>query len=145
MLGEAQAAEKELATARKLAPSDFPEPLPVSMTEFSSLVDKEIRALPVGLRSDLKLVRLELSELPDVSDLTADQPTLSPTIVGLFRGLPLGMPDSEPRSIVLYRKNLLRIVTTRDELSAQVRTTLMHELGHLRGEDDDELRARGLE
>lgn len=145
MLGEAQAAEKELATARKLAPIDFPEPLPVSMTEFSSLVDKEIRALPVGLRSDLKLVRLELSELPDVSDLTADQPTLSPTIVGLFRGLPLGMPDSEPRSIVLYRKNLLRIVTTRDELSAQVRTTLMHELGHLRGEDDDELRARGLE
>lgn len=145
MLGDGPTAERELATARKLAPSDFPEPLPVSMREFSALVDQEIQALPAPLRSDLKLVRLELTDLPDLSDLTADQPTLSPTIVGLFRGLPLGMPDSEPRSIVLYRKNLLRIVTTRDELRAQVRTTLMHELGHLRGEDDDELRARGLE
>ncbi len=145
MLGDLSAADRELATARKLAPSDFPAPLPVSMPEFSALVDKEIQALPASLRSDLKLVRLELSDLPDLSDLTVDQPTLSPTIVGLFRGLPLGMPDSEPRSIVLYRKNLLRIVTTRDELAAQVRTTLMHELGHLRGEDDDELRARGLE
>jgi len=26
-----------------------------------------------------------------------------------------------------------------------VRVTLLHELGHLHGEDDDQLRARGLE
>jgi predicted Zn-dependent protease with MMP-like domain len=90
-------------------------------------------------------VRLELTDLPAIEDLTVDEPTLSPTIVGLYRGLPAGVPDSEPRSIVLYRKNLLRIVSTQEELRDQVRTTLLHELGHLRGEDDDELRDRGLE
>jgi predicted Zn-dependent protease with MMP-like domain len=36
-------------------------------------------------------------------------------------------------------------VRTQDELIEQIRTTLLHELGHLRGEDDAELRARGLE
>ncbi len=145
MLGESVPAELELASARKLAPKDFPPPLSISTAEFGTLVAEEVKALPGPMRTDLQLVQLELAELPDITDLTADQPTLSPTIVGLFRGLPLGMPDSEPRSIVLYRKNLLRIVTTRDDLRAQVRTTLLHELGHLRGEDDDELRARGLE
>lgn len=145
MLGEPLAAERELASARKLAPQDFPEPLPIGKQEFRTLVSQEIVALPEQARSDLRLVALELTDLPNLADLTVDQPTLSPTIVGLFRGLPLGMPESEPRSIVLYRKNLLRIVTSRDELRTQVRTTLLHELGHLRGEDDDELRARGLE
>lgn len=145
MLGEAGPAEQELASARKLAPKDFPPLLPISTADFGTLVADEVKALPGPMKTDLQLVQLELAELPDITDLTADQPTLSPTIVGLFRGLPLGMPDSEPRSIVLYRKNLLRIVATRDELKAQVRTTLLHELGHLRGEDDDELRARGLE
>lgn len=145
MLGESAAAEKELASARKLAPQDFPDPLPISVSDFRTIVDEEVAALPQQSRSDLRLLRLELADLPDVADLTADLPILSPTIVGLFRGLPLGMPDSEPRSMVLYRKNLLRIVATREEFRAQVRTTLLHELGHLRGEDDDELRARGLE
>jgi predicted Zn-dependent protease with MMP-like domain len=34
---------------------------------------------------------------------------------------------------------------TQEELLAQIRVTLLHEIGHLRGEDDDELAARGLE
>ena len=68
----------------------------------------------------------------------------------MFRGPPIQEAcqpeDGDPcRSVVLYRKNLGRAVGNRDELVAQIRTTLLHELGHLRGEDDDDLRARGLE
>lgn len=145
MLGDVAQAEKEFAAARKLAPMDFPMPLPVSANQFRLLVAQEVAALSQTDRDDLQKVRLELADLPSIDDLTADQPTLSPTIVGLYRGLPAGVPDSEPRSIVLYRKNLLRIVASHDELRTQVRTTLLHELGHFRGEDDDELRDRGLE
>jgi tetratricopeptide (TPR) repeat protein len=163
-LGLAAAAESELAVARRLAPQDFVAPLPVSPAEFKAIVDKEVQALPPELRADLRHVALETAELPDLADLRAEEPPLSPTILGLFRGLPLPTPaeklsagavqpaapalppgDVEQRTIVLYRKNLLRAVKTRDELVQQVRMTLLHELGHLRGEDDDELRARGLE
>jgi predicted Zn-dependent protease with MMP-like domain len=49
------------------------------------------------------------------------------------------------RAIALYRLNLLRATSTREELREQIRTTLHHELGHLRGEDDEVLRLRGLE
>jgi predicted Zn-dependent protease with MMP-like domain len=47
--------------------------------------------------------------------------------------------------VSLYRRNLVRTVRTRKELLEQIRVTLLHEVGHLRGEDDVELAARGLE
>jgi predicted Zn-dependent protease with MMP-like domain len=77
-------------------------------------------------------------------------PPLSPSILGLFRGpseLEPCLPDDGPRcrSIVFYRRNLARFAKSRRELDEQVRVTLLHELGHLHGESDDDLRARGLE
>ena len=49
------------------------------------------------------------------------------------------------RAIVLYRRNLLRSVRDASALDEAIRRTLLHELGHLRGEDDGSLRDRGLE
>ena len=46
---------------------------------------------------------------------------------------------------MLYRKNLARAVKTRGELSEQIRDTLLHEIGHLEGLDEDDLRRRGME
>jgi tetratricopeptide (TPR) repeat protein len=145
-LGDAAAADRELQRARSEAPAEFHAPVEVSPTEFRTLVDTEARKLPGELRADLGRVSLETADLPDLSDLTAEEPPLAPTILGLFRGAPIGeAPESEARAIVIYRKNLARAVASRDELIQQIRTTLLHELGHLRGEDDDALRARGLE
>jgi predicted Zn-dependent protease with MMP-like domain len=47
--------------------------------------------------------------------------------------------------VVLYRRNLARAVRTPEEMRRQIQVTLLHEVGHLRGEDDEELAARGLE
>ena len=48
-------------------------------------------------------------------------------------------------TIVLYRRNLLRTVHDVPELDQAIARTLLHEVGHLRGEDDGSLRDRGLE
>ena len=143
--GQPADAEKELALARALLPEQFPEPLSVSMADFQALVRGQTEALAPEHAADLKRVRLELAELPDPRDLTLETPPLSPTILGLFRGLPLGEEPSEPRSIVLYRKNLLRAVRSQAELIREIRKTLLHELGHLHGADEDDLREEGLE
>ncbi|MCS6915220.1 MAG: metallopeptidase family protein [Myxococcales bacterium] len=145
-LGRQAEADRAFERARRQRPQDFPPPLPIDPAEFRSLVLQEAEALPPELRADLRHVSLQTADLPDVVDLTAEEPPLSPTILGLFRGPPLGQtPDGMPRTIILYRKNLLRAVASREELRAQIRTTLLHELGHLHGEDDETLRARGLE
>jgi predicted Zn-dependent protease with MMP-like domain/TolA-binding protein len=145
MLGETAAAERELAEARRMQPEHFPALLPISAAEFREMVLAETRALPADKGADLEHVTLQTADLPDLRDLTLEEPPLSPTILGLFRGLPLGEEPSEPRAILLYRKNLLRMVRSREELVAEVRTTLLHELGHLRGADDNDLRDQGLE
>ena len=90
-------------------------------------------------------VDLEVVDLPDMEDLLAVDPPFPPTILGLFRGSPLGETSTEKRAIVLYRKNLARAAKSRDELRKQVTITILHEIGHLAGADEDELRARGLE
>jgi tetratricopeptide (TPR) repeat protein len=156
-LGDDKQARAELARATALDPEAFPADLPVRMDEFKEMVGAAIQALPPQLRRDLTSVKLSAEEMPELSDLTVDQPPLSPTILGLFRGEPLGdssddrsgpsgqQPGSDPRAILLYRRNLVRVARSRAELAKQIEITLWHELGHLRGADDDELRLRGLE
>lgn len=150
--GRDDLARRAFAAARTLSPADFPAEIEIALEEFRSLVDGAVRGLPTGLARDLYGVPVETQDLPVLADLTASDPPLSPAILGLFRGPSLGDPcplaDEEPgpcRSIVLYRRNLVRIVGSRDELERQVRQTLVHEIGHLRGEDDVQLAARGLE
>jgi predicted Zn-dependent protease with MMP-like domain/Flp pilus assembly protein TadD len=143
-------AEKHFAAARKRAPADFPAPQAVSAEEFRAEVARAVAQLPEDMRRDLVGIPVEAEELPLEEDLLGGDPPLSPTILGLFRGPPLGercepVPGRPCRSVALYRRNLARAVHSREELSEQIRVTLLHEVGHLRGEDDHELAARGLE
>jgi predicted Zn-dependent protease with MMP-like domain len=79
-----------------------------------------------------------------VSDLVATDPPLSPGILGLFRPPPENAVEGARPTILLYRRNLARAAHNDDELRREVRDTLMHEVGHLNGEDDEQLRDRGL-
>jgi tetratricopeptide (TPR) repeat protein len=135
--GRLPEAEKFFAEATRLDPALYPAALDVSPEEFQKMVDAEVKRLSKEERAALEATKFSWSDLPAMDDLLAGDPVLSPTIVGIFR-------PGEPDAILLYRKNLLRVAHTRDELRAEVRDTLLHEIGHLNGEDDDELRDRGL-
>lgn len=183
--GDEATAEKYFAEAARHDPASFPAPPQVSPEEFAARVKAAVAALPPDVQADIGESHLEASELPALRDLVAERPALSPTILGLFRGLPLKwsadadnrlqtgriaqgkaqrvngrgpapVPASEvdasganctapERTIVLYRRNLLRSVRDSSELDEAIRRTLLHEVGHLRGEDDGSLRDRGLE
>jgi predicted Zn-dependent protease with MMP-like domain/Flp pilus assembly protein TadD len=151
--GRQAEAEQRFARARALAPDDFPPAVEISAEEFRAEVDRAIGEQPAEVRRALAVVALELVDLPAQEDLVAVDPPFAPTIMGLYRGLPLAQigptsADEEPippRAIVLYRKNLARAVRSRDELDRQIRRTLVHEIGHLQGLDEDDLRRRGLE
>jgi tetratricopeptide (TPR) repeat protein len=139
--GRIAEAEAHLLKARALAPTQFQPPVLPSKEEFRAMVDAAVDRLDPATRSLLGTVEIETADLPELADLTAVDPPFPPTILGLYRGGGGGAP----KSIVLYRKNLARSVATRADLEKQVRITLLHELGHLTGADEDELRARGFE
>ncbi len=143
-------AEDSFQRAQQLAPEDFPPPVLLSVGAFREAVARAVHALPQDMQKDLRGVPVTTEEIPQDDDLRDGDPPLSPTILGLFRGPSLSeacpQDDKGPcRSVVLYRRNLARAVTSEEELLEQIRVTLLHEVGHLRGEDDMELAARGLE
>jgi tetratricopeptide (TPR) repeat protein len=151
-LGREQEAERHLARARALAPAEFHEPVLLTTAAFRGEVDRALAELPADVAGLLQGVAVEVSDVPALDDLMAVDPPFSPTILGLYRGLPLGVDEAQagsapppPRAVVLYRKNLGRAVKTRAELDTQIRRTLLHEIGHLQGMDEGDLRLRGLD
>jgi Flp pilus assembly protein TadD/predicted Zn-dependent protease with MMP-like domain len=140
-------ADAELDRALKLAPGELSAPVIIGKAEFQKEIDQVIASLTPDRAARVAKVKIEVEDLPDQADLQAVKPPFPPTILGLYRG-PVGRapePDDEPPSIVLYRKNLGRAVKTRSELTEQIRDTLLHEIGHLEGLDEDDLRRRGME
>jgi predicted Zn-dependent protease with MMP-like domain len=104
-----------------------------------------------------KLVVAELDELPDemvdgldnvvfvVEDRPADG---SLDLFGLYEGVALTERDRYgfgelPDRIVLYREPLLAACADLDELSDEIHITLVHEIAHYYGIDDDQLHELG--
>jgi predicted Zn-dependent protease with MMP-like domain len=149
-LGDTARAQALERRARELAPAEFRAPVALGAAAFDAEVGEAIAALPADERRALAEAPVEIADLPALDDLTAVDPPLSPSILGLFRGPSEHepcLPEDGPRcrSIVLYRRNLLRYARDRQELTQQVRITLLHEIGHLHGDSDEDLRERGLE
>jgi len=148
--GERAEAERRFKRARRLDPGAFPAPVKVTRAEFERLAEAALEDVPEVVRRYLSNVPITVEDLPADADLTAADPPLSPTILGIFRGAPYGQKGSSdpwshlPSSIVLYQRNLERAVADREELEEQIAVTLIHEVGHFLGLSEEELHDRGL-
>jgi predicted Zn-dependent protease with MMP-like domain/Flp pilus assembly protein TadD len=149
--GRTAEAARHFAEARSLSPEEFPEPVSVTEAEFEAMVEAALREIPGDFRAKLPNLRFTVEPLPATDDLLAESPPLSPSLLGLFQGTPLGersvgsAADHATARVVLFQRNLERAARTRDELAEQVRVTVLHELGHLVGLDEDDLEERGLD
>jgi len=149
--GDEDEAGRRFARARRLDPDEFPKPVELSPEAFDGAVEDALAALPDAVRTYLSNVAIAVEDLPTTDDLLASDPPLSPSILGIFRGAPLGQKASMdpwshfPSSIVLYQRNLERFARDRRELIEQIGITLIHEVGHFLGLDEEELWERGLE
>jgi Flp pilus assembly protein TadD/predicted Zn-dependent protease with MMP-like domain len=152
-LGRPGDAEAHFHRAQELAPEEFTSPVVITEGEFRGEIERVLGGLPPDRRARVAPVPIEVADLPARADLEAVDPPFPPTILGLFRGLPHGVEPPPPRgggkpparAIVLYRLNLAHAVKTRAELSEQIQRTLLHEIGHLEGLDEGDLRRRGLD
>ncbi len=147
--GDEEAARKFFATATRLDPEGFPPAVVLSEKEFDSALSAAIAALPEQARGELGNVTIAVEPFPDDESLRSGEVT--PTILGVFVGTPvderspLVAEHHQTARIVLYQRNLERFARTRAELIEQIRVTVLHEVGHLLGLDEEELRERGLD
>jgi predicted Zn-dependent protease with MMP-like domain len=102
-------------------------------------------------------VRAALDELPpnlaaaltNVAVVVEDENPLDPDLFGLYHGVPLpergdmaGMP---PDTISIYRIPLEESFPDLDELREEIRITVLHELAHYFGLDEDRLAELGYD
>jgi predicted Zn-dependent protease with MMP-like domain len=148
-LGDTEGAQRHEEMAEVLDPEAFPAPFEISDAEFDSIVEVSLRDLPPPVRKQLEDLPVWVEPLPTSTLLTAEDPPLSPDLLGLFVGRHLlershaDLP-SAPGAIYLFRRNLLRACADREELAREVRITVLHEVGHLLGLDEDDLEQWGL-
>jgi predicted Zn-dependent protease with MMP-like domain len=103
-------------------------------------VDAAIWELPSDVRAILEQVPVFLERRPDAEDLATG---VEADTLGIFEE---GAAASPTPRIRLWLENLWEIAEGEvDAFRAEVRTTLLHEIGHVLGWDEQDLEERGLD
>jgi predicted Zn-dependent protease with MMP-like domain len=107
--------------------------------EFEELVAEALDGIPPELAALIDNVVVLVEPEPPADD---------PELLGLYDGIPLTERDSTytflpPDRILIYRGPLLRMCESADELVDEVRITVVHEIAHHFGIDDEQLHDLG--
>jgi predicted Zn-dependent protease with MMP-like domain len=112
---------------------------------FERIVAEVLDSLPDDIASALSNVEVVVEEEPP-PDLLADLPR-GQTLLGHYHGVPLTQRawygNVLPDKISIYRGPITRSAATVEQLKDQIRKTVLHELGHHFGMDEDRLRELG--
>ena len=117
---------------------------------FLQLVQNELDRLPREFRSRIHNLAVLVEDLPapETEPRSGHRPRSLPRrqlLLGVYRGVPATRRSffdvpAGPDTIVLYQKNIEAVCSSDDEICEQVRRTVIHELGHYFGMDEDQLR-----
>lgn len=119
--------------------------LTVSPEEFDGWIQEALAGLPApfALLADEVSIVVEDEPPADVlADLGLDS---ADDLLGLYQGVSVDeasffQPAGElPARIALYRGPILRLCRTKADVMHEVRDTVVHELGHHVGLDDEEM------
>ena len=117
--------------------------------QFDELVLSAIEDLPDLFLDCLENVAVVVEEWPDRATLESVGLRRRSSLLGLYQGIP--QPDRThgynlvlPDKISIYQGPIESICRTDDEVREQVRTTVLHEIGHYFGIDDDRLHELGM-
>jgi predicted Zn-dependent protease with MMP-like domain len=82
-----------------------------------------------------------VAALENVAVVVEDENPEEPSLFGWYSGLGPGLDHagSLPDQIVIYRRPLERAFPDPEELERQIRITVLHEVGHFFGLDEDRI------
>jgi predicted Zn-dependent protease with MMP-like domain len=121
-------------------------PVDKETLNFYEMVERALEGLPPELSALLDNVAIVVDERPDFSTpLVVEDP--ENTLYGLYEGVPLtergwGYSGVLPDKITIFRGPLERDFEP-EELEEQVRITVVHEIAHYFGFDEDRLEELG--
>ncbi len=120
----------------------------VSRLRFEALVRRAVRGLPPEFRDRLDNVDIVVERRPSARRLRQGGTPPGYTLLGLYVGVPQtrrgsGYSYALPDRIIIFQEPIQRICRSEEELVQQVRATVVHEIAHHFGIDDERLHELG--
>ncbi|MCC6831636.1 MAG: metallopeptidase family protein [Thermoleophilia bacterium] len=111
----------------------------MTRVEFEELVARAIDLVPEDFAGALEEIAITVEDRA---------PAHMGRLYGLYQGVPRSRPEGHgwmelPPRISIYMEPLVRDFPHPDDLVEQVRITVLHEIGHHLGMDEDQLRELG--
>lgn len=123
-------------------------PCRVSKEEFENIIRAALAELPQRFAEALEVVRIEVRNRPTRRmrkelDIPDDE-----LLLGLYEGRPITRRSVEesgtmPEVIYLFKEEIEAACQSVEEMHHEVRTTVLHELGHHFGLDEENLEDLG--
>ena len=124
-------------------------PSPARHRRFEDLVQQALAAIPMPFAAALDEVAIVIEDEPTPDQLRDNDLTPDDTLYGLYEGVARTEYGADwlvvPNRISLFRLPLEADFADPDELADEVRLTVIHELAHHLGIDDDRLHALGVD
>ena len=122
----------------------------LSSNDFTKLVREALKGIPPRFARYLEDVAVDVEPMPDrqtCEELGLEDPT---ELFGLYQGTPLTersveQPIELPDRIILYQRNIESVCDCREDVIEEVRTTVLHEIGHHFGLDENDLEELGYD
>jgi predicted Zn-dependent protease with MMP-like domain len=116
---------------------------PVRHRSFESLVEQALASIPMPFARALDEVAIVIADEPSREELAENGLGPDETLYGLYEGVPRTEWGADwvpmPNRITLYRLPLEEDFPDPRDLAEEVRETVIHELAHHLGIDDDRL------
>lgn len=122
----------------------------VSDEEFDAVVQKAVKRIPDEIRRHLDNIIITVRKRPTTTMLRELGIEYDDELLGLFQGVPLiersvTSPPLFPDTIYLFQEPLENMCETAEELEEQIEITVVHEVAHYIGMDEQRLIELGYE
>jgi predicted Zn-dependent protease with MMP-like domain len=119
-------------------------PYHVSKARFNELVEAALEELPEQFAKFIEEVPVEVRDQPDESQLRQARVSRGGLLLGLYVGHPRTVRSVEdsgilPDVIYIFQQPIETVCNSEEQLIGQVRVTILHEIGHHFGLDEDDL------
>ena len=109
---------------------------------FEALVERALRRLPRPFKEKLANIAVVVEDRPDPATLAELEIEPPDTLYGLYRGVDLTQRDSTygntlPDTVTIYQEPIEEDCEDEAEMEEVIRDTVVHEIGHYFGLDDE--------
>ncbi len=120
----------------------------VSKKAFDRIVERAIRRIPEEIRAHLNNMAISVRDRPSQELLAEMGMRPDDLLLGVYEGVPLSErtvfePPLYPDVIVLFQEDLEEVCESLEEIEREIEITLVHEVAHFLGMNEERLAELG--